>query len=165
MGKACPPNHFFFLMRRRPPRSTLFPYTTLFRSREHALEARPGEPAPGDATDAADAGIRAAHRLGDRSGAVGRIIVDEHQLPVDPVERHADPLDELRDILTLVQRRHHNGELRSAANFLGRRECRRRRRRRLRAQAYAPGHGGPRLWDLPTSALVLCPGTLGTMTT
>src|SRR3712207_8387012 len=24
---------FFFLMRQRPPRSTLFPYTTLFRSR------------------------------------------------------------------------------------------------------------------------------------
>src|SRR5438477_4347411 len=27
------PAHFFFLMLRRPPRSTLFPYTTLFRSR------------------------------------------------------------------------------------------------------------------------------------
>src|SRR3712207_9425241 len=26
---------FFFLMIRRPPRSTLFPYTTLFRSRAH----------------------------------------------------------------------------------------------------------------------------------
>src|SRR6266853_6441368 len=26
---------FFFLMIRRPPRSTLFPYTTLFRSGEH----------------------------------------------------------------------------------------------------------------------------------
>src|SRR3712207_8864612 len=26
---------FFFLMIRRPPRSTLFPYTTLFRSRFH----------------------------------------------------------------------------------------------------------------------------------
>src|SRR5216683_7549577 len=26
------PQHFFFLMIRRPPRSTLFPYTTLFRS-------------------------------------------------------------------------------------------------------------------------------------
>src|SRR2546430_15073270 len=26
--------NFFFLMIRRPPRSTLFPYTTLFRSRE-----------------------------------------------------------------------------------------------------------------------------------
>src|SRR2546425_5666472 len=29
---------FFFLMIRRPPRSTLFPYTTLFRS-HHLLEA------------------------------------------------------------------------------------------------------------------------------
>src|SRR5687768_18555178 len=29
---------FFFLMIRRPPRSTLFPYTTLFRS-AHALQA------------------------------------------------------------------------------------------------------------------------------
>src|SRR5687768_18466755 len=28
---------FFFLMRRRPPRSTLFPYTTLFRSLRHVL--------------------------------------------------------------------------------------------------------------------------------
>src|SRR5258705_5941842 len=28
--------HFFFLMIRRPPRSTLFPYTTLFRS--HVLQ-------------------------------------------------------------------------------------------------------------------------------
>src|SRR5438094_7200242 len=28
--------HFFFLMIRRPPRSTLFPYTTLFRSRSLA---------------------------------------------------------------------------------------------------------------------------------
>src|SRR3712207_8395056 len=26
-------SHFFFLMIRRPPRSTLFPYTTLFRSK------------------------------------------------------------------------------------------------------------------------------------
>src|SRR5258706_14291121 len=30
---------FFFLMIRRPPRSTLFPYTTLFRSdREHIIK-------------------------------------------------------------------------------------------------------------------------------
>src|SRR3989442_9786533 len=29
---------FFFLMIRRPPRSTLFPYTTLFRSRGHEHE-------------------------------------------------------------------------------------------------------------------------------
>src|SRR3712207_8479275 len=29
---------FFFLMIRRPPRSTLFPYTTLFRSRQWVVE-------------------------------------------------------------------------------------------------------------------------------
>src|SRR5947209_11304507 len=28
-------HYFFFLMLRRPPRSTLFPYTTLFRSKSH----------------------------------------------------------------------------------------------------------------------------------
>src|SRR3712207_9111737 len=30
---------FFFLMIRRPPRSTLFPYTTLFRSRLHSVDS------------------------------------------------------------------------------------------------------------------------------
>src|SRR3989442_7578793 len=33
---------FFFLMIRRPPRSTLFPYTTLFRSVLRAGHRRPG---------------------------------------------------------------------------------------------------------------------------
>src|SRR5215813_14313935 len=39
---------FFFLMIRRPPRSTLFPYTTLFRSaghpRQHDLAGRGRDP-------------------------------------------------------------------------------------------------------------------------
>src|SRR6266536_4242667 len=39
---------FFFLMIRRPPRSTLFPYTTLFRSRTDQRRAEP--PATGRAT-------------------------------------------------------------------------------------------------------------------
>src|SRR5256885_11495817 len=45
---------FFFLMIRRPPRSTLFPYPTLFRSPRFRLPAGPGPergighgPAPG----------------------------------------------------------------------------------------------------------------------
>src|SRR3990172_7082462 len=47
----------FFLMIRRPPRSTLFPYTTLFRSgglavwgahRRLRLHARPGRPLAGE---------------------------------------------------------------------------------------------------------------------
>src|SRR5438132_14151265 len=32
---------FFFLMLRRPPRSTLFPYTTLFRSLQAELRSNP----------------------------------------------------------------------------------------------------------------------------
>src|SRR3712207_7721085 len=40
--------NFFFLMIRRPPRSTLFPYTTLFRSRER-VAAHPDGAAGGDA--------------------------------------------------------------------------------------------------------------------
>src|SRR2546430_7139153 len=32
---------FFFLMIRRPPRSTLFPYTTLFRSRNWTTDQAP----------------------------------------------------------------------------------------------------------------------------
>src|SRR6266511_5780027 len=36
--------HLFFLMIRRPPRSTLFPYTTLFRSRSR--HEGPGGPRP-----------------------------------------------------------------------------------------------------------------------
>src|SRR3712207_7755759 len=45
---------FFFLMIRRPPRSTLFPYTTLFRSRRGPARRRAG----------ARAGGRADRRLG-----------------------------------------------------------------------------------------------------
>src|SRR5437016_7838941 len=37
---------FFFLMIRRPPRSTLFPYTTLFRSPSCASRADPGRAPP-----------------------------------------------------------------------------------------------------------------------
>src|SRR3712207_8843561 len=41
-------NVFFFLMIRRPPRSTLFPYTTLFRSRVWLVEPRDDEVADED---------------------------------------------------------------------------------------------------------------------
>src|SRR3712207_9459142 len=51
---------FFFLMIRRPPRSTLFPYTTLFRSRE---EQRPQQH---DVEDVGAQGLPRAHVLEDR---------------------------------------------------------------------------------------------------
>src|SRR5256885_17255748 len=45
------PLFFFFLMIRRPPRSTLFPYTTLFRSKVDSLSSA----VTTAATEAADA--------------------------------------------------------------------------------------------------------------
>src|SRR3712207_8324053 len=66
----------FFLMIRRPPRSTLFPYTTLFRSREpHPVEGLgrhqerlQGVQPPGDADDDAfePGGLHPAHQPLDR---------------------------------------------------------------------------------------------------
>src|SRR2546422_7063293 len=58
---------FFFLMIRRPPRSTLFPYTTLFRSqgrrwRPPVLRARRGGPPDGR-------GRQPVHRLRRLVGA------------------------------------------------------------------------------------------------
>src|SRR5258708_18377618 len=57
MIKSIP---FFFLMIRRPPRSTLFPYTTLFRSPRHGtiLPLRPNDlrAAPGGGAAVARAG-------------------------------------------------------------------------------------------------------------
>src|SRR6266480_5096356 len=52
---------FFFLMIRRPPRSTLFPYTTLFRSRRDHVRLRPRE-APGAARQAGRRGGRHPRR-------------------------------------------------------------------------------------------------------
>src|SRR2546422_4291459 len=65
---------FFFLMIRRPPRSTLFPYTTLFRSRRCA---RPLFPA--GRRGAAAARIQRRRRLPARPGAGGdRVRSEEH---------------------------------------------------------------------------------------
>src|SRR5688572_32536767 len=62
---------FFFLMIRRPPRSTLFPYTTLFRSHRIAVVVR-------EDVDARDAqvGEQAFEQVGlveDRVGVVRRL--------------------------------------------------------------------------------------------
>src|SRR3546814_12357785 len=72
---------FFFLMRRRPPRSTrtdtLFPYTTLFRSDLHLVDARGGEQAAGVVAEAEDrravGGFIAADALKHRRAVVQRV--------------------------------------------------------------------------------------------
>src|SRR3712207_7640610 len=71
--------YFFFLMIRRPPRSTLFPYTTLFRSRRHLVllaaghRARGGDPRrPRHAAAHPPAVVLDAQPLGRDRGAAGQ---------------------------------------------------------------------------------------------
>src|SRR5215208_2684789 len=79
---------FFFLMIRRPPRSTLFPYTTLFRS----PRPRPGRPAgqgraPGDHRLKREPGNAADEHEGEEGGqgAVGRRPEHKRHHHVEPV--------------------------------------------------------------------------------
>src|ERR1039457_7692440 len=65
--KAIGDNYLFFLMIRRPPRSTLFPYTTLFRS----LQALPsGGATPGSETVSIVTGVASTLATGTYHGAV-----------------------------------------------------------------------------------------------
>src|SRR2546421_6321195 len=78
---------FFFLMIRRPPRSTLFPYTTLFRShahRGHELEQREIEArAQMDEKVTAEVGVRSEEHtseLQSRSDLVCRLLLEKKKL-------------------------------------------------------------------------------------
>src|SRR3712207_7023167 len=54
-------------MIRRPPRSTLFPYTTLFRSRAEAIHAAVRELGAGDVLVVAGKGHETGQIVGDRT--------------------------------------------------------------------------------------------------
>src|SRR3712207_7555756 len=73
---------FFFLMIRRPPRSTLFPYTTLFRSRLPQARRPPEDGRPAGA------------RRGGRGARVLRALrrVEGPRRGVPAPGRHAGPL-------------------------------------------------------------------------
>src|SRR2546430_4819626 len=78
---------FFFLMIRRPPRSTLFPYTTLFRSRSAAAAPlhRRGRchcdrRAEGRRSPGADRGVRSEEHtseLQSQSNLVCRLLLEK----------------------------------------------------------------------------------------
>src|SRR3712207_7532603 len=65
MSRSC---FFFFLMIRRPPRSTLFPYTTLFRSELQAQQGRLARRALGRPQGRARGRRRSAPRPDRRCG-------------------------------------------------------------------------------------------------
>src|SRR5256886_14848717 len=80
---------FFFLMIRRPPRSTLFPYTTLFRSASELMTQQLIAVAPG---------------FGVGSGAPKRhpAAVQVRRLPVSPDEAAASVREVLAHDATLA---------------------------------------------------------------
>src|SRR2546422_5447808 len=77
---------FFFLMIRRPPRSTLFPYTTLFRSKRKSFFWRSNDRSPTeraspehDPSDAANHGRSEEHtsELQSRLHLVCRLLLEK----------------------------------------------------------------------------------------
>src|SRR2546425_10635381 len=77
---------FFFLMIRRPPRSTLFPYTTLFRSRRAGIRGRAAAAAGARRPGGSARGprpVRARRRPaaagGGSAGGRGRLVSPRHR--------------------------------------------------------------------------------------
>src|SRR2546429_3667625 len=85
---------FFFLMIRRPPRSTLFPYTTLFRSLGKIPKTRPVSPVPRHAEDHAKNGIESPLP----------VLSDVCPYPIFGVIRSEEHTSELQSRLHLVCR-------------------------------------------------------------
>src|SRR3712207_7557459 len=75
---------FFFLMIRRPPRSTLFPYTTLFRSFLHA-----GEEANAPRKELGRDLAAPAHHFFRRCGDTERLLVELDRERVTHAEHFA----------------------------------------------------------------------------
>src|SRR6266581_8400888 len=91
---------FFFLMIRRPPRSTLFPYTTLFRSRCRSLP--PAEDGAGQSrTSHAARSEEHTSELQSPVHLVCRLLLEKKQ-PTHVRSRHRDGLSELRALSTHV---------------------------------------------------------------
>src|SRR2546426_3649771 len=97
---------FFFLMIRRPPRSTLFPYTTLFRSASMSCTARTSTHPV--STQGNSAAIRTASRSEEHTSElqspcnlVCRLLLEKKK---NKIRRHSD--DVCLQPLSLGARRH-----------------------------------------------------------
>src|SRR3712207_9067667 len=108
-------------MIRRPPRSTLFPYTTLFRSRQVALVQRLADQPEVELLEVAQAAVEELGRAG--GGAAGEVAgLDEGgaQTPGGGVQRHPGAGDAAADYEHLVLA---GGQIRSEERRVGK-ECR-----------------------------------------
>src|SRR2546422_2343916 len=94
---------FFFLMIRRPPRSTLFPYTTLFRSHQGRRPGRPEQVGRGEAQDTTRRRVGDDHRrrkrrseehtseLQSRLHLVCRLLLEKKKKQHDPSLQYLRP--------------------------------------------------------------------------
>src|SRR5690242_20753155 len=85
---------YLFLMKRRPPKSTLFPYTTLFRSLDvaggdSAVTGELGEVEAGSDVDVVDPGI---------------LRRDQHDRVAEQIDRSEEHTSELQSHVNLVCR-------------------------------------------------------------
>src|SRR3712207_8917644 len=91
---------FFFLMMRRPPRSTLFPYTTLFRSLGDGLLAVPTVPKDDALAVGRDGGDEVGDGRHDAQAAVAAQVGRDQFV----VERSEEQTSELQSRQYLVCR-------------------------------------------------------------
>src|SRR2546430_10056632 len=89
---------FFFLMIRRPPRSTLFPYTTLFRSPARAARFTVREEARARTRNSSGTRANHAHRseehtseLQSQSNLVCRLLLEKKKITRKPDEHIGSP--------------------------------------------------------------------------
>src|SRR5689334_24732446 len=108
MTTGCTPcSRFFFLIIRRPPRSTLFPYTTLFRSRFTGFEGR-AEFQADDVADYPNLAMRLfntpamAHLV--FSNCTGEVTVKDPDAVTRDVDRSEEHTSELQSQFHLVCR-------------------------------------------------------------
>src|SRR2546430_9028206 len=75
---------FFFLMIRRPPRSTLFPYTTLFRSLKHRRRCTQPSPIFRHSSQPLVFGRSEEHtsELQSQSNLVCRLLLEKKKIPL-----------------------------------------------------------------------------------
>src|SRR5438477_3482172 len=88
---------FFFLMIRRPPRSTLFPYTTLFRSRPPCPAAGQPPPAPA-ARRGCPRSEEHTSELQSHVNLVCRLLLEKKKTNQEKRASHARISDQARDL-------------------------------------------------------------------
>src|SRR2546429_5636451 len=102
---------FFFLMIRRPPRSTLFPYTTLFRSARLGAYVRLMQRYPLVAIGGISADRSEEHtsELQSRLHLVCRLLLEKKKNPASPVDHAPRPSPTEIVAVRFVERRRHDG--------------------------------------------------------